>query len=174
MANVFESSYVDTMGSVSSSNPFQSYSGLETTNSINSVSSVGGNIIDMISSVAFIAIGLGLILTIVLLIKTILDKKRIKNGVTIDTIKPANTTSIILLVLNVLSMNIVGIILSIISLVLVGDAKKALDANIEVATSKIKTATTINIVIVALTLIGLVLSMGSVAILNVVSEFAMY
>lgn len=69
-------------------------------------------------------------------------------------------------------MGIIGIVLSIISLVCVGEARKLLSVNVEWAASKANTATVINIVIISLTVIGLILVVGGAVLARLVNAVA--
>lgn len=144
------------------SNPFSNLGSLDA--SVSSIAPVGNGVFALISSIATIIFVLGVILAVVLFVKSIMDRKKVKCELTVNSINSVKTTSIILLVLNVLSMGIVGIVLSIISLVFASNARNLLETNVDLATSKVNNATIINIVITTLTLISLIFGVAMVFI----------
>lgn len=152
-----------------SSNPFSNPGSFDT---VNSIDSIGNEVFGLISSVTTILFVVLSLLMVVLFVKSIMDRKKVKNELTVNSLNSVKTTSIILLVLNVLSTGIIGIVLSIISLVCIGESKKMLPVNIEWAASKANTATIINIVITALTVIGLILVVGGALFAGLVNAVA--
>lgn len=127
----------------------------------------------MVGIIQIVAYGLGflaIVAAIALLVKVILDRKKINEEVSESTINKVKLTSILLLIVNILACcyGIVGIILSIISLVMVGKAKKLLANDFEQAKAKVKLASTLNII----TLVSMIVLVGATTVLNMVAKMA--
>ena len=125
----------------------------------------------IISVVRFFSYGfacIGFILAIVFIIKSILDKKKLKEEVSEKTIKNIKVTSIILLVVNILSCNLISLILAIIATVFVSKAKKLVVDNYEIAIKKVNTANVLNIVACALMFISPIFTVIITTLMNII------
>jgi len=93
---------------------------------------------------------IGIILTIILLVKSIKSKNRLMKEISLDTINHIHKKAIILLVLSIIGLSLPAIILTIISLVSTSNAKKLFDTDLEIVKSKLNTACTLNIISIVL------------------------
>lgn len=131
------------------------------------MNSIGSGVYSILGIIFVVAI----IITIVILVKSILDKKKLNAELTIETINAVKTTAIILIVVNALSiitncLAILMLIMPIISVVFTSNAKNMIETNPEVAKSKANTAGILNIISAVLPIVGFILSFGAVFILN--------
>ena len=93
---------------------------------------------------------IGIIITIILLVKSIKSKNRLMKEISLDTINHIHKKAIILLVLSIIGLSLPAIILTIISLVLTSNAKKLFDTDLETVKSKLNIASTLNIISIVL------------------------
>ena len=132
-----------------------------------SVTSVGNIVFGITAVVAILAI----IVTIVILVKSIIDRKKLNAELTLETIKGVKVTSIILIVVNAISiitncLAVLMLIMPIISVVFTSNAQKEIENNPELAKSKANTASILNIISAVLPIVGFVVAFVSTAILS--------
>ena len=135
-----------------------------------SVGTVGNGMYTLLGTIAVIIA----LVTIFVLVKSILDRKKIKAELSLKTINSVKTTSIILIVINALfvitdgSTNSSAILLlsmPIISAVFTSKAQKLLESEFDLAKSKVNTASILNIISAILPIVGLLLTVvGSIVI----------
>ena len=131
-----------------------------------SVGTVGNGMYTLLGTIAVIIA----LVTIFVLVKSILDRKKIKAELSLKTIKSVKTTSIILIVVNALSViincsAILLLIMPIISVVCTSKAQKLLESEFDLAKSKVNTASILNIISAILPIVGLILTVvGSIVI----------
>ena len=119
-----------------------------------SVGTVGNGMYTLLGTIAVIIA----LVTIFVLVKSILDRKKIKAELSLKTINSVKTTSIILIVINALSViincsAILLLIMPIISVVFTSKAQKLLESEFDLAKSKVNTASILNI---GLAIVGLI------------------
>jgi len=93
---------------------------------------------------------IGIIITIILLVKSIKSKNKLMKEISLDTINHIHKKAIILLVLSIIGLSLPAIILTVISLVLTSNAKKLFDTDLETIKSKLNIASTLNIISIVL------------------------
>ena len=126
-----------------------------------SVGNVGNGMYTLLGTIAVIIA----LVTIFVLVKSILDRKKIKAELSLKTIKSVKTTSIILIVVNALSVitncfAILLLIMPIISVVFTSKAQKLLESEFDLAKSKVNTASILNIISAILPIVGLIGILG--------------
>jgi len=129
------------------------------------------NPLNSIMTVLYVIGAIAIIIFVCLLIKTIKDKKNLNNEFSLKTISSIKTTSIILLVLNGLTVlgnfsAILFLVMPIISTVFICNAQKLIASNYEQAKSKANVSSILNIIICSLIVIGIPLMFIGVFILN--------
>ena len=133
---------------------------------ISSIDAVGSGMYTLLEIIAVIIA----LVTIFVLVKSILDRKKIKAELSLKTINSVKTTSIILIVVNALSViincsAILLLIMPIISVVFTSKAQKLLESEFDLAKSKVNTASILNIISAILPIVGLILTVvGSIVI----------
>lgn len=133
---------------------------------ISSIDAVGSGMYTLLEIIAVIIA----LVTIFVLVKSILDRKKIKAELSLKTINSVKTTSIILIVINALSViincsAILLLIMPIISVVFTSKAQKLLESEFDLAKSKVNTASILNIISAILPIVGLILTVvGSIVI----------
>ena len=89
----------------------------------------------------------------------VIKERRLKNDFSLDLIKSTKTTSIMLIILSLINADelsgLIGVIIAIISLIFTIDSKKSVESNIEMAVSKLKSASLFNLIAVLLNVIRL-------------------
>ena len=131
-----------------------------------SVGNVGNGMYTLLGTIAVIIA----LVTIFVLVKSILDRKKIKAELSLKSIKSVKTTSIILFVINAWSViincsAILLLIMPIISVVFTSKAQKLLESEFDLAKSKVNTASILNIISAILPIVGLILTVvGSIVI----------
>jgi len=93
---------------------------------------------------------IGIIVMIILLIKSIKNRKKIIEEISLETISHVQKKSLVLLILSIISCSILAIVVSIISTIFIYNAKKIFDTNFEIAKSKLNIANILNIISIAL------------------------
>jgi len=129
-----------------------------------------GATLDVIQWIGYLLSAGLFILAIIFLVKSIIDRKKVSEEISEKTLGSVKTTSIILLIINILAVcsNFVMAIIAIISTVFAAKAKKLFLTDIEAATAKAKTASLLNIIVAALMLLGPIITVFGVTLLNVV------
>jgi len=112
------------------------------------------NILGIIHSIgSSLILLIGIIITIVLLIKSIQNRKKIMEEISLETINHVQKKSLILLILSIISCSIPVIVIAIISTLLIYNAKKVFNLTFEASKVKLNISTILNIIsIVLLTL----------------------
>ncbi|MBP3285092.1 MAG: hypothetical protein J6M02_06290 [Clostridia bacterium] len=139
---------------MNSFSPIEVESSSTLSSSLNSVANEATSIIQLIGYAFMLLL---FVLAIIFLIKAINDRKRLNNEVCEQAINSVKTTSLILLIVNIIlcnSLSLITIILSIISLITIGKAKKLFLEDLEQAKSKASLSSTLNIVAAALMLLA--------------------
>lgn len=146
--------------------PGEELSGLDT---------IVGSTLNIIQFVGYALSALLFILAIVFLVKSIMDRKKLNEGNFETAIGSIKTTSIILLIVNILAIcsNFIMTIIAIISTVFASKAKRLLLNDVELAKSKAKTASLLNIIISALMILSPILTVLYVTLLNIVWSVGM-
>ena len=126
-----------------------------------SVGTVGNGMYTLLGTIAVIIA----LVTIFVLVKSILDRKKIKAELSLKTINSVKTTSIILIVITALSVitncfAILLLIMPIISVVFTSKAQKLLESEFDLAKSKVNTASILNIISAILPIVGLIGILG--------------
>ena len=136
--------------------------------SSSSVGAVGSGMYTLLETVA----GIIALVTIFVLVKSILDRKKIKAELSLKTINSVETTSIILIVINALfvitngstnSSAILLLIMPIISAVFTSEAQKLLESEFDLAKSKVNTASILNIISAILPIVKMTDNSSSLA-----------
>jgi len=101
---------------------------------------------------------IGLIIMIILLMKSIKTKKNIMaKEISFETLNHVQTKSIILLILSIISCSPIAIILTIIATIFVHNTKQQFATDFEMAKSKLNTACILNIISIVLIVLGFTL-----------------
>ena len=138
--------------------------------SVQSIDRTVGMALDVVQWLGYLLSAGLFLLAIIFLVKSIIDRKKVTEEISEKTIGSVKTTSIVLLIINILAIcsNFVMTIMAIVSTVFAVKAKKLFLTDIEAAGSKAKTASLLNIIISALMILGPIITVFSVTLLNVV------
>lgn len=136
---------------------------------------VVGSTLNIIQFMGYALSAVLFIIAIIFLIKSIKDRKKLNEGNFENAIKSIKTTSIILLIVNILAVcsNFIMTIIAIISTVFASKANRLLLNDVELAKSKAKTASLLNIIISALMILTPIITVLFTTVLNIVWSMGM-